>query len=713
MASPSADHLFLSYLENWVKLFNETMQLVPSFALSSKCSNHLNQLINDAHNNQIWALKMLDAMGKPTSGIMEAHLSFLGSYSECVEVRSQPTVAHTSGQFTGQYCMGHVQLPNAALSSLQKLSGLSPSILSGAHPRIGLCVPSTCDRDEIELLSRTALNLLIENATVSVTNCYEEGSSGFSNDNAAHIVLYVFAICLIPILIGTAYDILRPQNHFSRNLVTINNNNYKDYMSPSMAVHVNSHRPRTTTGSSVASLVTSRSRAGTEAGHMIINNARLRLRQLLVAFSIKSNAAKIISTEENSLSINVLHGLRVVMMLWIISGHSYSFAMQWLFFQNPQKLTDAPKNVMSQLIANGTFSVDSFFFISGLLVTLMALKTLRRSRGKFNLLYYYVHRYLRMTPLMMVVIGYCATLLRYTGHGPGWRESIAMYDGWCRSNWWLNALYLHNFFDRTNMCLSHSWYSAVDMQLYIMAPIVIIPLYKKPKLGLSIVAAILATSMAITAYLTFTNNFPAVPYINDLVPQDIVNEYYGAIYIKPYTRVGPYLVGMVLGYILYTMDGKLHLSQNQSRLGWLIATVANLGVLFAMAPANMGYLPSPSMAALYSATSRTIWASSLAWITYACIAGRGGFMSAFLSWKIWVPMSRLTYAAYLVHPVVMASFYGSRQMTFEFSHFLMLYLTLGNLVLTYVVAFLLSAIFESPIVALEKLFLRKLASGSR
>ncbi|KAI1292044.1 Nose resistant to fluoxetine protein 6 [Halotydeus destructor] len=719
--SPTANQLFMAYLDNWVKLFNETLHSVPSAAISVKCTLHIEQVLTGVTNNELWAIKMLDAIGKPTSGIMEAHLSFLGSYSECIETRATATTeqpsttdsssspsssSSSSSSFSGKYCMAHVQLPNAALSALQKLSGLSPSVLTSAYPRIGLCLPSTCDQEEIQLLARTALSLVIENSTLSISNCYEQESSGFEHDTAAHTVLGLFALILIPILIGTTYDMFRPTRSSNFNQNVSANNNYREFSSSLKTLQ----RARTPTGS-VASLVTTTSRTSSKAGSSLVSS--LCVRQILVAFSVKRNADKILNTEDNPSSIGVLHGLRVLMMLWIIGGHSYSFAMQWLFFQNPNKMKAAPKNVVSQIIANGTFSVDSFFFISGLLVSLVGLRMMRRTKGKFNFVYFYVHRYLRMTPLMMVIIGFSATLLRYAGDGPGWHESITVYDSWCRDNWWLNVFYMHNFVNRSNMCLSHSWYSAVDMQLYLIAPIIIIALYKKPKIGFTILGAILVGSMAITAFLTFTRHFPAVPYINDLVPQDIVNDYYGAIYIKPYTRVGPYLVGMAFGFLLYTLDGNVHLTTTQSRIGWTAAITLNLAILFSMAPANMGYLPSDAMAALYSSTSRTLWATTLAWVTYACLAGRGGVINSFLSWKVWVPLSRLTYSAYLIHPIVMVSFYGSRQTTFEFSHFLMLYLTLGHLVLTYALSFILSTLIESPIVALEKIFLAKLITKHR
>lgn len=96
-----------------------------------------------------------------------------------------------------------------------------------------------------------------------------------------------------------------------------------------------------------------------------------------------------------------------------------------------------------------------------------------------------------------------------------------------------------------------------------------------------------------------------------------------------------------------------------------------MGILLAMIPADNGYVPSDLEAGFYSATSRTLWAVGLAWIVFACVNGNGGFVNHALSWKPLIPLSKLTYCAYLIHPVVIATFYGSRETTFHFSHYLM------------------------------------------
>ena len=154
---------------------------------------------------------------------------------------------------------------------------------------------------------------------------------------------------------------------------------------------------------------------------------------------------------------------------------------------------------------------------------------------------FYVHRYLRMTPAMLAVIAFSTTILQYLGEGPTWINSITMFNSWCKKNWWVTSLYIHNFVDMSNMvcsvwmkeklelifnwfaidqlfqCLSHTWYSAVDMQFYFISPMILIPLYKRPKFGVGIILTMLTGSMIITGYLTASRHYPAVPYFNDIV----------------------------------------------------------------------------------------------------------------------------------------------------------------------------------------------------
>lgn len=352
-----------------------------------------------------------------------------------------------------------------------------------------------------------------------------------------------------------------------------------------------------------------------------------------------------------------------------------------------------------------------------------------------------LHRYVRMMPLMMAIIGFSATLLRYLGEGPAWDNSTIMFDKWCRKNWWINSLFLHNFLNRENMCLSHSWYSAVDIQLYLIGQMILFVLFRNRKIGLLICCALSIVAPVITAILTLIYNLPAVPLTISGVSEQSLNTYYGEIYIKPYCRAAPYFIGMLLAYLMRTTSLSqtrlkkvsigwsgstcllstrsdfiltktttlMHTLQWQVITGWTLSLCVLLAILLAMQPAMNGQPPSELVSALYSALSRPFWACATGWMIFACITKHGGIFDTILSAKCFVPFSRLTYPAFLIHPIVMAIFYGSRPERSHFSHYLMLYLILGHIVITYSSAFILSALFELPLLSVERVIKRALS----
>ena len=58
------------------------------------------------------------------------------------------------------------------------------------------------------------------------------------------------------------------------------------------------------------------------------------------------------------------------------------------------------------------------------------------------------------------------------------------------------------------------------------------------------------------------------------------------------------------------------------------------------------------MRGLYAATARPLWSVCLAWVILSCFYGGGGWVNELLSWKGWIPLSRLTYTSYLLHIMI-------------------------------------------------------------
>lgn len=87
-------------------------------------------------------------------------------------------------------------------------------------------------------------------------------------------------------------------------------------------------------------------------------------------------------------------------------------------------------------------------------------------------------------------------------------------------------------------------------------------------------------------------------------------------------------------------------------IGWIISLFFLGLMLFGIFP-NFNEDPSKHLSRteniLYQASCRSIWALALAFIIFSCCMNKGGLFNDIFCWSIWTPLSRLSFAAYLIH----------------------------------------------------------------
>jgi peptidoglycan/LPS O-acetylase OafA/YrhL len=77
-----------------------------------------------------------------------------------------------------------------------------------------------------------------------------------------------------------------------------------------------------------------------------------------------------------------------------------------------------------------------------------------RSKGKkFNLPVYFIHRYLRLTPALAIMLLFNATLYSRIGSGPLWKTHSQKVEEECRNSWWKYLLFINNWFPIEQVCL--------------------------------------------------------------------------------------------------------------------------------------------------------------------------------------------------------------------------------------------------------------------
>ncbi|CAL4126106.1 unnamed protein product, partial [Meganyctiphanes norvegica] len=636
-------------------------------ALNNAMINPLALLVN----HTFWPLEMVDSWGKQEDGLLAGNVKYMGFFYECLllDVDDQTYDAH----FQGQYCtMAYGKLKNASeehfhtprmpIASLPIPSSIPLHILSYAT-----CMPSTCTKEE--LVTSVNRYLAVTDRELTVTECQTlDQKPNFDTAETSGIIFFNLLKYDSDLLEGRFISI--PQIVFYNectNLVS---------------------RP---------------------------------LKYLLV-FSISGNLKKIfhVDTKTGNKFITCIHGIRFLSICWVIIGHQWVFSVN--FISNPIPTSQyLLKPFMFQIIANAFLSVDTFFFMSGLLVAYGFMNLTHKSDGRFNPLLYYVHRVVRLLPPILVTTAFVATLSGLMVDGPlSWEYKKNML-GSCRENWWHDPFFLTNIFqisgnvNLSKSCLGQCWYVAADMQMYIVMPLLLLPLVWWPKKGAVWLAAWTVISCLIPAIITAQYDLPPTILVGDT--QGIAyKKFYEKIYVTPWARASPYLVGAWTGYLLYASSGidsrvafTPKLNWMQAIIGWVGALTGGFAVLFGMWRFNNGFdvpeMPRAS-AIIYAGFHRAVWAVMMGWIVCACHWGYGGPINWFLSHPLWQPLSRLTFSFYLVSlPIQYVLFYSTHKLTY-FTNLNKVIETAGVLLISFFCAVILTLVSESPVMAIEKMLLK-------
>ncbi len=122
--------------------------------------------------------------------------------------------------------------------------------------------------------------------------------------------------------------------------------------------------------------------------------------------------------------------------------------------------------------------MDTFFFMSGLLVGYLSFIELDKKR--FNLLMFYILRYVRLTIPLAFAIGYSATLFVPMIPGP-LTEFFGQNDACMGRSWWETLLYVNIYTGPA--CMGHTWYLSAEWNMFLFSPVVMLPMYYLSKWG--------------------------------------------------------------------------------------------------------------------------------------------------------------------------------------------------------------------------------------
>ncbi|XP_052903397.1 O-acyltransferase like protein-like [Anopheles moucheti] len=410
-------------------------------------------------------------------------------------------------------------------------------------------------------------------------------------------------------------------------------------------------------------------------------------------------------TEGKDGMLECVNGVRALSMLWIIVNHVHDSAYGIPTFNIPvrQEYAESYFGVLFHRL--GGKAVDIFLMLSGMLVAIKMLRELERT-SRLNVWELWLHRIIRITPAYAALIMFGIAFVDVVGEGVLYKLVAEELLDACHTSWWSALLYVQNYVHYEKMCFAHTWYLSVDMQLYIVSPLLIYLLWRYGKRFVPAIVLLALLSISCVFATFMVNEYRlnrSAPRGDGLMPRKT--------YHPTHARMSVWLFGVLFGYLLHrTRDTRVKLSTPVLALGWLL-TIAILVVTgYSLKQLYIGDYTriEPVADAFYESLHRSFWAFAVMWVIFVCINGQGGLIDRFLGAPVWQPLSRLSYSMYLLHIAIQAiTLTQALRFPVEFTVVNIFYTSFGLISISAAIGTVWCVAFEYPFFGLEKYIFKK------
>ncbi|XP_003698910.1 nose resistant to fluoxetine protein 6-like [Apis florea] len=669
--------------------------------LGKDCRKELEFFLESLRDGKLWAAKMFDASGRYSSQFHFGNGFWLGSSTLCKELNATDNRVDRELDDTPPYPL-KFHVARMYLTLPKELE------LSTRQVFLGLCLPATCDQASLTSMLRANADRVEREGNLTyrsygpkihIVAVRPVPSNNYTlwRDPKFYVLSGIGGAMLLLMLCAAIYEYRTMPSDKDAESLSVSNNNER--LSNFSNKNLNQDHHGVGPQENGEELI---EKGKSLQKDMPSDHSKKKRKGFwvtcLAAFNPVRNGSKIISTEPAARdSLTCLHGLRVFSLGWVVMVHTY--LQVFSIAENKTLRTVTERNFMFQTISNATFSVDTFFFISGLLVTILFYRSsgsLKTSEDKFwrtcftKFVIMILYRFIRLTPAYLFVLGINEIVMKH--RVPRSVFTPAAIDHFtCEKFWWRNALYLNSLYPRSEMCMLWSWYMANDTQFYVLGILLLLLSVRYLKTVIVVVLLLIVSSWFTTFSMAYSNDY--IARIQE--PFALFDE----LYDKPWLRAGPYFVGIITGYILFKTNCKLKLPLMARLVGWVLSTAIMFSVVYGLYPGNL----TVPLSSVYAALGHTAWAIGVSFIVIQCCTGSATMIDSLLSLRLIYPLSRLTYCAYLVHPIIMLITASQMDGPLHLHNDIVLILYFGNLVASYLMSFCISIAFEAPIVNLLKI----------
>jgi hypothetical protein len=256
---------------------------------------------------------------------------------------------------------------------------------------------------------------------------------------------------------------------------------------------------------------------------------------------------RIPSTEKELESLNAI---RVIALNSIILGNTFYYMLKGPI-QNLEAIQDFMSHFFFTIVISADLLVDIFFWMTAFIATYFLLIRLKVSYGSFggwkSVMRIYLHRVMRLLPTyMFALFFFWKFIVLFGGEGPMFFMYSTMTE--CSKLWIWHLTFLNNVipWSKDDTCMPWTWYIANDMQFFLLVPLFAHLYFNKRRQFYYLIGGSFGLCKLIQMIVILVNDL-SVSYFtyND--------EYWTVYYVKPYSRLPVFLIGVLAACSFFTM----------------------------------------------------------------------------------------------------------------------------------------------------------------
>lgn len=178
-------------------------------------------------------------------------------------------------------------------------------------------------------------------------------------------------------------------------------------------------------------------------------------------------------------------------------------------------------------------------------------------------------------------------------------------------------------------------------------------------------------------------------------------------YWPSHLRLGAWVVGIMLGWIMYQTRGKkVEMHKAFDGFLWILSFSILLSIILGLFPFQLMENNTTTRFgnALYNTCFRVMWSYAVAWIIFACHNGSGGIVRWFLSLRQWQPLGRMGLSIYLVHRMYQFITLFNNKQPIHWDFFTQIQKFWGDVLVSIFLGALLYLSVENPSLVIENYF---------